>query len=115
MNQKPRKMGFWELREGKFAIDVQSAFEEIQKVCFDKNKKTEMAITIICHPPEEKEGKYGKMAYTVKKKLPSVESIKFHTELNRDGLVIADGKSPIDVIQEELIFKEINIKQIIGA
>lgn len=105
MNKKNRKMAFYEIHKGRLAIDVQKAFEEIQTAAFKMGQNSELTLKIKIEPPEDADDKFGKVAYNVSTKLPSKKSIKFTTEL-MDGLIVADGDSQIDVLQNELDFPE---------
>jgi len=103
MNKKNRKMAFYEIHKGRLAIDVQKAFEEAQRAAFDMGQGAEVTLKIKIDSPEDKEDKYGKVSYNVSTKLPSKKSIKLTTEL-QDGLIVADGETRVDVLQNELEF-----------
>lgn len=102
MNQ--RKMAFYELDKGRLALEMQREFEEISRICLEKGKKTEAVLTITCLPPEGKDLQFAKVTYKITKKVPAKESVKFFVEINKDGVVVADGNSPLETIQEELEF-----------
>jgi len=103
MNQLNRKMAFYEIHKGRLAIDTQKRFEEIQKIAFSTGQKTSLTLKIMIEPPEDAEDKFGKVSYDISTKIPAKKSIKLTTEL-RDGFIVADGETPVDVLQTELEF-----------
>ena len=105
MNEKNRKMAFIELDGGQCGVKVQQAFEEAQKVSREKNDTTKVVLTIIVAP--DADTKFGKVAYTVDRRFPTmIKSKVFTTQLNKDGLIVAEGKNIIDVLQNELEFPD---------
>lgn len=103
--QDQRKMAFYELRRGKLALDVQRQFEIAQLKAVEVGRKTSVTLKIEVFPPENKDERFCRLSYKVDTKLPPRESSKFSAEL-KNGLIVADGNDPIDVIQEELEFPE---------
>lgn len=105
MNKLNRKMAFYEVHRGRLAIETQKAFEEIQRSAFRSGQASELTLKIKIDPPEDRDDKFGKVSYNITLKHPTQKSIKLTTEL-RDGLIIADGDSEINVLQNELNFPE---------
>lgn len=103
MNKLNRKMAFYEIHRGKLAVDVQKAFEEAQLSAHNMGQTAELTLKIKIEPPEDAEDRFGKVSYTVNTKLPAKKSIKLTTELHK-GLIVADGESPVNVLQQELEF-----------
>ncbi len=106
MNSKKRKMAFYELDQGRLALAVQKAFEEMQMTAHESGQQTEITLKIKLIPSKDRQERFGKFAYTVNTKEPPKQSIELTTEL-KNGFIIADGRSAVDVLQNELEFSEL--------
>lgn len=100
-----RKMAFFEINKGRLAEEMQRAFENCQAVTHDIGLPTEVTLKINIIPAA-KNDKFGQVSYSIAEKHPPKKSIKFTTELTGDGIIIADGKSAVEILQEELQFEE---------
>jgi hypothetical protein len=99
-----RKMAFFEINNGKLAIEMQEAFERASKIAQEENLSAEVTLKIKIFPSAD--GKFGKVTYQVQKKDPVRSSIELTTQITPDGIITADGSSKIDVLQEDLEFPE---------
>ncbi|MFZ1291060.1 MAG: hypothetical protein WAR79_13270 [Melioribacteraceae bacterium] len=110
MNEK-RKLAFYEIADGTLAYEMQKAFERIQKSAINSGTETSVTLEINILPSQD--NKFGSVKYKIKEKHPGIKSIKLTTQLDQNGLIISDGSSVIDILQEELQFpKEPQIKNI---
>jgi len=109
-----RKMAFYEINKGQLAEEMQRAFENCQKVTHENGLPTELSLRIKILPSTDKDERFGGIQYSVSQKYSPKTSKKFTTELSNNGLIIAEGNSPIDVLQEELEFNETKILTING-
>lgn len=106
--EKKRKMAFYEIDGGLLAEQMQKAFEDAQLATTEHSLHSEVNLKIKIYPSQD--GRFGQVQYAISKKLPAQQSIKLTTELTNQGIITADGKSPVDVLQEELQFpKEPNL------
>lgn len=101
---KKRKMAFYEIESGRMATQMQQVFEDAQVATHDHGLASEVNLKIKIFPSTD--GRFGQIQYSISKKLPTQQSIKLTTELTAGGLVISDGKSAIDILQEELEFPQ---------
>lgn len=108
MSEK-RKMAFYELQKGKLALEMQTAFEDAQKQTMIYSDVSKVTLELIVYPPENRQENYGRIQYKIKKSLPALKSKKMTTELSSLGLIVSDGTSVDDILQEELDFKEATI------
>lgn len=112
MVETKTKMAFYDIQEGNLAIQTQEAFEDAQKQAQQYGEPAKVKLEIIVHPPE-KTGKFGQVQFKVSKSFPAYKSIPITTQLNQsNGLIISDGDSIADIMQESLKFKDPSIHEI---
>ncbi len=98
--EKLKKLAFYEIDRGRMAIRFQKSFEEIQKKVAERGEKAELCLKIIIHPSADNE--FGSLSYDITQKTPKQTSIKLTTSLNKDGLIVSDGKEIINTLELEL-------------
>lgn len=98
-------MLFYQIGQGRLALDFQKEFEEAQEICFEKNGKVTLKLEVVVEPI--KEDCFGDISYSISKKLPKYDSRKFTTEV-RNNRIVDDGTSVADVLQENL-FEDDNV------
>jgi hypothetical protein len=95
-----RKLAFYEVKG--LALEAQLAFEKIQEHVMRNMTPASLRISIDITPPEDDDGRFGRIAYTVGTKTAPVKSKSFHT-LFKDGKIIADGTDEADASQLDLL------------
>ena len=101
-----QKMAFYEINDGALAVQMQAAFEDAQKQAREHNEPAKINLELVIAPPD-KTGKYGALQYRIKKTVPGYKSMNLTTQLSPStGLILNDGTSIADVMQESLQFKE---------
>lgn len=84
-------MRFDKVGGGTFGVRLQAAFEQAQKICFERNTKTEVEAKIVLYPSESRDHpEFGQISYQVGVKQPPVVSPKFSTVV-QGGKIISDG------------------------
>jgi hypothetical protein len=99
------KMAFYNIQDGNLAVQMQQAFEEAQEQSKLHNEPTKVKLEIAIAPPD-KSGRFGQVQFKIAKSFPTYKSIPMTTQLNKSGVIINDGTSIADVMQESLKFKE---------
>jgi hypothetical protein len=102
--EQQKKLLFHQICDGDLARDAQLEFERMQKMTLTHGVKTTMVIKITVYPNDVKKGmplQFGELDYEVSPAVIKRKSERYVAEI-KDGLIIGDGKSITDVLQEEL-------------
>lgn len=102
MSTKMRKLGFHEIGKGAFAIDMQEAFEEAQKIAAEKYVDAVVTVKIKVSPPNPREPNFAQIEYTAPKVTHGQPPAKTFSTMLKDGLIVADGDDPADILQIDL-------------
>jgi len=111
---KERKLAFFEIGRVDtgdgyhlpLPVEMQEAFEQIQKAVDANRGKAKVVLTIEVHPRKSSKDEYGEINYEIKKVLPVKKSMRYTTKLNERGIVTSTGKSELDVDQLNLDFNQ---------
>ena len=102
-NQK--KMPFYEIGKGRYAMLMQEEFERAQQIAFRNNAEVKVTSVIKIIPPEEGEA-YGQIEFQVKLGIPARKSLAYTTEI-KNGMIVSEGDDINDIMQEELKFPDL--------
>lgn len=108
MGAKKQQLTFWQICEGDFARQAQEEFLNIQDLVRIHKKKLTLHMSITVFPNDQKKGypsNFGEMSFQVIPPVVKRESELYVTELNREGMIIGDGKSIDDILQTSLEFE----------
>lgn len=96
-----KKLGFYEIGQGKLASEVQALFEQAQIEAAERKGVVTVVLKIHVAPPEASDNRFGKVAYTTAMNVPAHKSMVYTTEL-RDGVIVNTGDSLVDLLQTSL-------------
>ncbi|MDD5394919.1 MAG: hypothetical protein PHE17_18025 [Thiothrix sp.] len=96
-----KKLGFYEIGQGKLASEVQALFEQAQIEARERNQGVSVELKIFVDPPEASDVRFGKVSFSTLLKVPPHKSMDYTTEL-KDGVIINTGDSMLDLLQTEL-------------
>lgn len=99
--EKTRKLGFFEIGQGKLATEVQALFEQAQIEAAERSALVTVVLKIHVAPPEQTDKRFGKVAYSTQMNVPAHKSMVYTTEL-KDGSIINTGDSLVDLLQTSL-------------
>lgn len=105
MSEQKRKLAFYEIGKGTFAAEMQGLFEQAQVDAQEIGAPVKIVSTIIIHPPEKSDSRYGKIQYKSRCVVPEKVSMEYTTEL-ANGVIVNDGKSVEDILQLKLDLPE---------
>jgi len=103
---KVQKLAFYEVGTGKFGTDVQSDFEEAQKISMDRGVPVTIKMEITVFPPAKDDERFGNVSYKHELKQPAFKSIPYITELNDDGVVVNTAKDEMSLLQLDFLEPE---------
>jgi hypothetical protein len=109
-NGIPKKLLFFETCSGDFAREMQDEFEKAQKLSSRYGVKVTLKAKMVIYPPEiidDIEDTFGGVEYEIAPVVVPKKSRKYTTKLNKEHLIVGDGKSITHVLQEELRFEDI--------
>ncbi len=107
MSETKTKLAFYDINDGDLAIQMQLAFEEAQEQAKLHNEPAKVKLEILVGAPD-KTGKFGIVQFKIGKSFPVYKSVARTTELSKEGKIINDGESIVDVLQESLQFKDLS-------
>jgi hypothetical protein len=90
----------WELDNGNFGIEMQTAFEQAQRTAVARGLPATVDMKVVVGAPDAS-GRFGKIQTSVSTKLPAKKSAVITTEL-RDGEIIGYGEDIADLLQTNL-------------
>ena len=105
MPKPSRKLAFYEVGKGKFAELMQENFEKAGKLALKRNAPITVTSSITVYPPAMQGAEFepfGDVSFNVGMKVPPISSRKFSTEIKKDGVILQDGESVADILQESL-------------
>ena len=103
-NPKKRLL-FHQVCEGDFTRDAQIEFEKMQQLFDRTNQKVTMTMKISLLPVSVKKGmpdRFKEIDYEITPAIVKKVSEKYVVEVNDDGVIVGDGKTINDILQEEL-------------
>lgn len=95
--KKKKPQLFYEVGQGKLALDAQSVYTEIQQLALEHKCPVSMSIKIDVIPPPDGDV-YGKTRYSISHTKPSKKSILFTTEYEA-GVAMREGESVEGLLQ----------------
>jgi len=95
-----RKLMMWELDNGQLGIEMQQAFEQAQRIAFQRNLPATVSVRVVVGAPDAT-GRFGKIQTAVDTRLPPKKSAVITTELNK-GEIIGYGEDIADLLQTNL-------------
>lgn len=99
-----RKQAFYEIGQGKFAVEAQENFEKAQTLAMESNQPITLTMKIkVMAPPEG--DRFGKTQFSIQHSLPAKKSIEFTTEYE-GGVAIRDGETIDGLNQMDLFVKD---------
>ena len=107
MGKNEKKMAFYEIGRGKFAMWMQEEFERAQKIANESHSEVTISSIIKISPPESEEDCFGKIGFSIKVNRPQRKSIPYTTEID-NGVIVGDGIDIGDILQETLELPEID-------
>ena len=105
MSEKKRNLLFFEICGGDMSREAQNVFEKMQKIVERNQKKLSMTIKITVSPAKRQNGMpkmMGEIEYQITPPTLKIQSDPYITEVNKQGIIINDGKDIADALQEEL-------------
>jgi hypothetical protein len=105
--EKARTMRVIEIGDGDFYSQLQEAFERALSLSFKHRIKMKVKTSITVHKPEpirvgSKEVMTGKITFEVQEPVLKKVSMEYQTELDENGMVIAQGNDAMDFINEDM-------------
>ncbi len=104
--KKRRRMAFFEIARGRFAENMQTEFEQAQKIAAERKGQVTLTAKIVINPPDPQDPNYSTIKYSIKTSTPSITSKEFSSEL-KNGYIIDDGDDVAALIQERLNFTDL--------
>jgi hypothetical protein len=104
-NQDLKKMMFYEIGKGKFALAMQAEFEEAQDISIEKNGAVTVTAKITITPPKDNDPDFGDISYQISRTHPAYKSRTFSTEVVNNRIV-AEGTNVGDILQIDLFPKD---------
>jgi hypothetical protein len=106
MGEGKRRLAFYEIDTGRFAQEMQVEFERAQKLAAGRRGKVTLTAKITLSPPDIEEERFGELMYEISVKAPARKSRRLTTEIS-NGMIVATGGSPVDVLQESIRFEDL--------
>lgn len=94
-----KKLAFYQIKG--LAPKMQAAFEKVQTAVLKNMTPGKITLTITVSPPEDEDGRFGRINYSVGVKETPSQSKSFHT-LFKNGCIINDGDSDAEAAQLDL-------------
>lgn len=101
LNKPKRKMGFFEIGNGKLTKELQDEFEQASITAVERNGAVKITLTINVNPPTI--DNLGSISYTLKSSAPVRKSVEYEAEYQH-GLIVEHAPMDIGVMQERLKF-----------
>jgi hypothetical protein len=103
-----RPLLFYQICEGDFAREVQVEFVKLQEMVKKHGKSASIAMKITVYPNDASmPDKFQQIDYQIAPGTIKRQSGKYFTEVTREGVIIGDGKTISDILQQELVFEEL--------
>lgn len=101
--KKARKLAFFEIGRGLFALEIQKQFDKAQKVAFEDEVTSTITIKIKVAPPEPDDLNFSSLSWNSSLQHSAKSYGKTHaTELDVHGNIISDGRDIGDILQMDL-------------
>ena len=104
-----------EICEGDFAREAQIEFERMQSLFARTNQKLTMVMKITLYPTGAKKGypeRFKEIDYDIIPATVKRKSDRYVVEMNDENMIVGDGKTISDVLQEELRFDDMESENI---
>jgi len=109
MDNKLRKMAFWEIGGGQFGKEFQGDFEKAQDIASKRGVPVKCKAVITVYPEEKDNPNFSAIQFSTQITEPPKESIKQIT-LIQNGRIVKDGQSMAEILQYDLNLPDIKIK-----
>lgn len=111
MEPSPKtKLLFSEICNGDFARQTQIEFEKMQSLFARTNQKVTLVMRISLYPTDSKKGypkQFKEIDYDIIPAVARHKSERYVVEVNEDDIIVGDGKTISDCLQEELRFDDL--------
>lgn len=105
------KLLFSEICHGDFARAAQVEFEKMQSLFARTNQKVSLVMRITLYPVDDKKGypkQFKEIDYDIIPATVRHKSDRYVVEVDEDNVIVGDGKTINDCLQEELRFDELD-------
>jgi len=90
MNQKLKKIAFYDICRGTFKLNIQEEFEKAQAIAANRGCAVKLDISILIGNPDPKDPQFSNIEYAYTLKEPAKKSKRFSTFLH-NGQIVRDA------------------------